>query len=42
MIVEAQLDLIESDDWDHLMEYEIKVPDMEMDTPVAIELPEEE
>ncbi len=40
MIVEAQLDLIESDDWDHLMEYEIKVPDV--DDLDAIELPEEE
>jgi len=40
MIVEAQLDLIDSEDWDHLMEYEIKVPDV--DQVEAIELPDEE
>ncbi|MBK3494465.1 DivIVA domain-containing protein [Viridibacillus sp. YIM B01967] len=34
MIVEAQLDLIESDDWDHLMEYEIDSSELErLDTP---------
>ncbi|ETT85785.1 DivIVA domain-containing protein [Viridibacillus sp. FSL R5-0477] len=35
MIVEAQLDLIESDDWDHLLEYEIDSTELErLDTPV--------
>ncbi|GEK32638.1 DivIVA domain-containing protein [Kurthia sibirica] len=29
MIVEAQLDLIESDDWDHLMEYEADTTELE-------------
>lgn len=29
MIVEAQLDLIESDDWDHLMEYEADTAELE-------------
>lgn len=29
MIVEAQLDLIESDDWDHLMEYEVDTTELE-------------
>ncbi|MGE7621908.1 DivIVA domain-containing protein [Viridibacillus sp. NPDC096237] len=35
MIVEAQLDMIESDDWDHLLEYEIDSTELErLDTPV--------
>lgn len=29
MIVEAQLDLIENDDWDHLMEYEADTAELE-------------
>ncbi|MFC4409284.1 DivIVA domain-containing protein [Chungangia koreensis] len=29
MLIEAQLDLIQTDDWDHLMEYEVDVTELE-------------
>ena len=29
MLVEAQLDLINTDDWDHLMQYEIDTTELE-------------
>ena len=30
MLIEAQLDLIQADDWDHLLEYEINTEQLEM------------
>ncbi|WP_110929347.1 DivIVA domain-containing protein [Bacillus massiliglaciei] len=32
MLVEAQLDLLDSEDWDHLLEYEVDASDMELHT----------
>ena len=31
MLIEAQLDLLDNDDWDHLLEYEVDATELKID-----------
>ena len=38
MLVEAQLDLLENDDWDHLLEYEVDATEIDINEVVEEEI----
>ena len=37
MLIEAQLDLLNTDDWDHLLEYDVSLTDIQSHTPTRVE-----
>ena len=37
MLIEAQLDLLNTDDWDHLLEYDVSLTDIQSQTPTRID-----
>ena len=37
MLIEAQLDLLNTDDWDHLLEYDVSLTDIQRQTPTRID-----